>query len=234
MTEVKCGTSSVPLDAAAEFTGDAALVLQVARFKPFTEWCQRLKGGEGVKVKRLEVVSVGMVVGRMNSVTLRAELESDAGGKVWQSLTLCDDQCAALWVTVPLEEPAAILVSGPAPAIVSDDQPEVPFGTFDKMFDAPYADLLAQLGLDLNASAMRHLAKEAAVAPGAVGAQAHKFLHLEMQISAGRGASFAEQFPITDGDYTLHLVPLADIPVTTTSTRTLAALALYERERASA
>eukprot|EP01061_Rhynchopus_euleeides_P003255 TRINITY_DN12514_c0_g1_i1.p1 TRINITY_DN12514_c0_g1~~TRINITY_DN12514_c0_g1_i1.p1 ORF type:complete len:236 (+),score=67.15 TRINITY_DN12514_c0_g1_i1:843-1550(+) len=227
MAEVKVGNAVVALTVANECQSDPALLQSISRFKPLIEWGNRLSVPEWAAVKAVEVQNATTVVGRLNSVRLSVTIASEEGDTVRESITLCDNQHAALLILVKVDDVLhTITVSGPLPAIASESHEEIPFGVSTSSFEVPYSDSLEQLGVVLQTSKHRPLVCKdgpSALYPGAVGAQAQRFYSVQL---ADQKAAFAEQFPLQEGDYVLRLCPIEDLARRTSSTRTLAALAL--------
>eukprot|EP01059_Diplonema_ambulator_P022985 TRINITY_DN38357_c0_g1_i1.p1 TRINITY_DN38357_c0_g1~~TRINITY_DN38357_c0_g1_i1.p1 ORF type:complete len:255 (+),score=35.45 TRINITY_DN38357_c0_g1_i1:58-765(+) len=227
MAEVRIGNSTVSVDLAAEFAGDQGVAAQVARFKPFISWAGDMKVPSHVSVKGIEVVSVDQMVGRICGVRLSMLLESRAGEISRHTVTLSDEEQAALLVVVAVEETEFVIVTQTGhPAIPESAHVEIPSGTVGACFESPASELLkkADIGLVLNDFAQLTTGKDTqALSLGEPGSHPVRFYHTKIR----KDQAYREQFPLTDGKVVVDLVPIDSLRGST-STRTVLALGLYK------
>eukprot|EP01064_Diplonema_japonicum_P010752 TRINITY_DN17987_c0_g1_i1.p1 TRINITY_DN17987_c0_g1~~TRINITY_DN17987_c0_g1_i1.p1 ORF type:complete len:238 (+),score=36.28 TRINITY_DN17987_c0_g1_i1:45-758(+) len=234
MTEVKIGTGTAILDVAAEYLGDAEVVGQVARYKPFLSWAGGMNIPSHITVKTIDILTADLMVGRLCCVRLSLLLEAKSGATTRQAVTLRDDEEAAVLIVVSIEETDFVLITKtPTPCTGEARHLEIPFGTIKSTgFKSECSGLLKQAEVSLTSEDMLKLTGGAgcppSLCPDEPGTHPVKFYLSKM----AKPRTYRDAFPLTDGPISLDLVPLESLE-SASSARTLVALELFNTYQAS-
>eukprot|EP01060_Flectonema_neradi_P009576 TRINITY_DN16817_c0_g1_i1.p1 TRINITY_DN16817_c0_g1~~TRINITY_DN16817_c0_g1_i1.p1 ORF type:complete len:232 (+),score=41.03 TRINITY_DN16817_c0_g1_i1:46-741(+) len=230
--DVKLGGQQVPMDISAGYNGDPAIIGQVAKFHPFSDWSSRFKVPEDIEIEKVEIEGVDLMVQRIAGVRVSVHLKSSSGDRYRESLSVAQERQTNLLVVVKVEdEEYALLVSEPRVSMAAEGHYSIPTGILSAEFESQCTDLLAQLGIPTSKSDYTPLVTSASTPllyPGANGAPTQTY----HTVTVAEKPEFLSQFPIADGPVSAKLVPLSEISTTTRCAQTLAALCLFKNMKA--